>query len=82
MVAEVSLMKLLSDECHDTLLMISQPWFRWWLGAVRKQAITWANVDPDLSRQMASLCLNELNKGIMSYKSLGYSFDYKMSTTE
>ena len=31
---------------------ISQHWFRLWLGAV----ITWANVDPDLCRQM-----NELN---------------------
>ena len=29
--------------------------------AVRQQAITWANVDPDLCRQMASLGLNELN---------------------
>ena len=25
-----------------------------------QQAITWANVDPDLCRQMASLGLNEL----------------------
>ena len=25
--------------------MISQHWFRWWLGAGRQQAITWANVD-------------------------------------
>ena len=31
-----------------------------WLGAVRQQAITWANVDPDLCRQIASLGLNEL----------------------
>ena len=42
--------------------MISQHWFRLWLGAVRQQAITWAHVDPDLCRQMASLGLNELNK--------------------
>ena len=34
--------------------------FMQWLGAVRQQAITWANVDPDLCRQMASLGLNEL----------------------
>ena len=31
-----------------------------WLGAVRQQAITWANVDPELCRHMASLDLNEL----------------------
>ena len=31
-----------------------------WLGAVRQQAITWANVDPDLCRHMASLGHNEL----------------------
>ena len=40
--------------------MISQHWFRWWLGAVRQQANTWANIDPDLCRHMASLGLNEL----------------------
>ena len=28
--------------------MISQHWFRWWLDAARQQAITWANVDPEL----------------------------------
>ena len=31
-----------------------------WLGAIRQQAITWANVDPSLCGQMASLGLNEL----------------------
>ena len=40
--------------------MISQHWFRKWLGAVRQQAITWANVDPDLCRHMVSLDHNEL----------------------
>ena len=40
--------------------MISQHWFRWWLGAVRQRAIIWANVDPDHSRHMASLGHNEL----------------------
>ena len=29
-------------------LMISQHRFRSWLGAIRQQAITWVNVDPDL----------------------------------
>ena len=53
--AEASLVKFHSDECHWTLLMISQHWIRW-----RHQAITWANVDPDLCRHMASLGLNEL----------------------
>ena len=42
-------------------LMISQYWVGWWLGAVRQQAITWAYVDPDLCRHMASLGHNELN---------------------
>ena len=59
--AEVYLVKLPSDESHWTLLMISQHWFRWWLGAVRQQAITWVNVDPDLCRHMVSLGHNELN---------------------
>ena len=30
------------------------------IGAVRQQAIIWANVDPDLCRQMAPLGLSEL----------------------
>ena len=41
--------------------MISQHWFRLWLGAVRQQAITWANVDPVLWRHMASLGPDELS---------------------
>ena len=41
------LVKLPSWECQWTLLMISQHWFGQWLGAVRQQAITWANFDPD-----------------------------------
>ena len=40
--------------------MISQHCFRQWLGAVRHQAITWANVDPDLCRCLVSLGHNEL----------------------
>ena len=31
------------------------------IGAVRQQAITWASVDPDRCRHMASLGPNELN---------------------
>ena len=41
-------------------MMIYQNWFRQWLGAVRQQAITWANVDPDLCRHMVSVGHNEL----------------------
>ena len=29
-----------SHECHRTLVKISQNWFRYWLGAIQKQAIT------------------------------------------
>ena len=35
------------DECHWNVLMISQHRFRWWLGDVRQQAITWAKIDRD-----------------------------------
>ena len=44
--------------------MTSQHWFRLWLGTVRNRAITWANVDPELCRRMASL-------GYMSFKKKG-----------
>ena len=40
--AAVSLVNLLSDECHWSLSMISSHWFSWWLRAVRQHAITWA----------------------------------------
>ena len=49
------LVKLPQGECDWTLLMISQHWFRWWLGAVTQQVITWAHLDPDLCHYMASL---------------------------
>ena len=55
------LVKLPSDECHNTLLMISQHWFRWWLGAVNQQAITWSNVDPDLGHYLISLSHDLIN---------------------
>ena len=56
--------KLSSGDCHRTLLMITQHCFRWWLGAVRHQAITWAIVDPDLSEVMrlTIVVLNFFNK--------------------
>ena len=54
-----------SHECHGTLLMISQHWFRWWHGAVRQQVITWANVDPDLCCHMASIGHELLRKLIL-----------------
>ena len=43
-----------------------QHWFRLWLGAVRQQAITWANDDPDLWCHVLSLGHNE------SLKALGW----------
>ena len=52
---DVYIVNLPLDECRSTLLMISQHWFRQWLGAFRQQAITWANGDPDLCRHIASL---------------------------
>ena len=43
-----------------TLLMISHHWFKYCLGAIRQQAIAWADVDSDLPHHLASLCHNEL----------------------
>ena len=57
--------EILSAECLWTLLMISQHW----LSAVRQQAITRANVDPDLCRHMVSLCHNELRYASALYNS-------------
>ena len=65
--AEVSLVKLLSDECHWSLPVISKHWFREWVSAVRQQAITWANVDPDLCHHMVSLGHNEFLSWILLF---------------
>ena len=51
---------LLSSEWYRKSLMRSQDWFMQWLGAVRQQAITWSNVDPDLCCHIVSLGHNEL----------------------
>ena len=56
-------LKLPSGECHKTSWMISQHWSRWWLVAVRQQAITWTtNVDKVLWCHMASPGHNVLLK--------------------
>ena len=53
-------MKLPSGECHKTSLLMSQHWFGWWLGAVRHQAITRANVNSNICHHMASIRHDEL----------------------
>ena len=59
--ADVSFVQLPSDECN-LALPISQHWFRQWLGAIRYQAIPWANVDQDLCRHMASIGPQRVNE--------------------
>ena len=55
--SRVVLVILLSSKCHwvlfDYLSTLVQD-FRYWIGAVRQQAITWASVDPDLCFRMSS----------------------------
>ena len=70
--AEVTLVKLPSDECCWTLLMISQ----YCSGAVRQQVITWANVGPHLWHHMALLGYNELNGQVFS---LNFTINFKSS---
>ena len=50
--------------------MVCQYLFRKWLGALKQQAITWANVDPHLCRHMVSLGHNKLK--LLLLKSLQY----------
>ena len=40
--------KLLSEECHIIHRMISQLWFRKWIGATRQQTSNCAKFEPDL----------------------------------
>ena len=44
--------------------MVSQHWFRYWLGGVSQQAIAWANVDQVPCRHMASPGHNELTHAV------------------
>ena len=49
-------------ECNGTSPMISQHWLRSWRGAIRQQAITWANVDLVPCHHMASPGHNKLTQ--------------------
>ena len=73
--SQTLIVKLLSGECHRTHLMISQHWFRWWLGAIRQQAITLANVDLDLCCHRATLARNEFKHDALVDKT--EEFKYK-----
>ena len=58
-------LKLLSGEYQRNSFMRSQHWFMQWLGAIRKQTITWANFEPDLCHIMVSLGHNKLTHWFM-----------------
>ena len=62
--------QLLSGNCHKNSLITSQYWLQWRLGAIRQQAITRANIDPDLCSHMGSLCFSELMTCLLSAKQI------------
>ena len=43
-------------------VQMSQHWFRWWIGAIKNQAITWANFGSNVYRHMASLGHHQLKQ--------------------
>ena len=55
--------KHLSGEWRTTSLMRNQYWSRWWLGGVRQQAITRANVDPYLRKDQKRTILFQVGYG-------------------
>ena len=59
-ILSISLKLSLSREYNNTALVISQHWLRYCLDPVRQQAISWANVGPDLRRHMVSVGHDEL----------------------
>ena len=62
-IVELSLcVKLLSGECHKNSLIETQYWFSYWLASTKQQAITWANLDPDLCHHMVSLSRNDFKQ--------------------
>ena len=66
LMTEAYLLKLNSDECHRTLLMISQQWFRKWLVSWRHQAITWniETVPKDVSSWLRGFTYLNFNKSV------------------
>ena len=70
LMGELFFVKFPSDECHWLSLMISQHWFRQWFGAIRQQAITCTNIQPNICRHMASLGQNEWMTTLQSFVDL------------
>ena len=56
-------------------------WFRQWLGAIRQQAISWANLDSDLYRHMASIGYNELTKTGIQFRD-GYNYIHMLKLAD
>ena len=78
--AEISLVKLPSDEDHKTLLTISQRWFGLWLVAAwLHQAIVLSNVDLDLCSYNSSSRRNE-SKGSLLLSVIYIIIEKKRST--
>ena len=67
--------KLLSSEFQKASLMISKHRFRWWLDAVRHQAVTWTSVDYDQQHHVVSLGHNELTHKGLNEMADGYFAD-------
>ena len=55
------LVKLLLCDYHGTPLMRSKQWLRFWIGAINRQAVTWANLEPVLWNHMTSLGHDKMN---------------------
>ena len=65
LISKAFLVKYPSGDCHGTSLIISQHWFIWQVGAVRHQAIRWANVGQGFCKHVASLGVNQFSIYIM-----------------
>ena len=61
--------------------MVGQHWFKQWFVTWQHQAITWANVDPDLCHHMVSLGHNELKPDFFSHTALAVE-NGKLSSTD
>ena len=59
---EIALKRMSLDFTDDQSTLVQL------IGVVRQQAITWANVDPDLCHHLASLGHNELSQRFKLYQ--------------
>ena len=80
LIAEISRVKLTLDESQWTVLITSQHWIRYWLGAFRQDAITWTSLtksfDTIRSQWVTSLQSSISHKWVIFYRPIFWHLQF------